>query len=350
MQEKTYNSYKWITYVKISIMTLLFCFVGTSMLVLIANPYRNLPFDNLNDRPMVEYNQRIMYPPLARDSQFDSAVFGTSTSRLLKPKTLNKLFGGQFAQLSMNSGMAYEQSRLFDLFIRHHPEAKNIFIGLDRVWCETDINYKKFTRRLFPEWMYDENKWNDLLYLFNIRAIKTSFLMIMNYFGGNFERYGDDGYKEFLPENKEYDEQKVLRNLYGADQPKPTQYWQFSQEELQKDLFPVHELMSDMLDKVSDNTHVTLFFVPYHAYLVFAETGKATAKRYQNCKSRIVELVEKRKNISVYDFMFPSEITLNDWNYWDPLHYRVEVADELAKLIHESKKGLLNESIKILKP
>lgn len=340
----------WISYLKWLFISLFCGLAICAIFIIIANPYRNLPFDGLNNRPMIEINQRFMYPPLARDTQFNSAIFGTSTSRLLQPLILNNLFNARFAQLSMNSGTAYEQSRLLDLFIRHHPNTKNILIGLDVVWCTTNANYPKFTKRQFPEWMYDENPWNDLLYFFNGKSLELSTRILSHYLGLENTRYNSDGYKNFLPTNDDYNKQKVLQNLYGSDQPKPIKFWQFSENELSEYQFPVHNLMSEILNKVSNQTNIILFFVPYHAYHVFGDTKKATAQRYQACKSKIVQITADKKNVAVYDFMFPSDITKNDLHYWDPLHYRIELADNLAEMIYHGQQGKNHKNMKILKP
>ena len=40
-------------------------------------------------RPIMDINQRYMYPQLVRSGRFDAAVLGTSTMRLLDPQTLS---------------------------------------------------------------------------------------------------------------------------------------------------------------------------------------------------------------------------------------------------------------------
>ena len=75
------------------------------------------------------------FPSLARSDRFDSAIFGTSTSRLLRPAVLNAEFGARFANLSMNAATAYEQSRLMAVFRTAHPAARMVLVGLDISYC-----------------------------------------------------------------------------------------------------------------------------------------------------------------------------------------------------------------------
>ena len=71
-----------------------------------ANPLR-VPFE----RPLMDINQRFMYPQVLRSGEFDSAVFGTSTIRLLKPSDLEAVFGGDFANFGMNAATPSSRAR-----------------------------------------------------------------------------------------------------------------------------------------------------------------------------------------------------------------------------------------------
>src|SRR5687768_17031237 len=77
--------------------------------IALIDPYDNVPFSPPIERPIMDINQRFMYPAVARSQRFDSAVIGTSTSRLLNPEKLDAVLGGRFANLAMNSATAWEQ-------------------------------------------------------------------------------------------------------------------------------------------------------------------------------------------------------------------------------------------------
>lgn len=133
--------------------------------VILVDPYDTLFLSPPFERAPVVTNQRFSFPALARNPKFDSAIFGTSTSRLLRPEQLNGLLGASFVNLSMNSGTPYEQSQIFNLFARHHPRARAIIFAIDNPWCGSEDGYAKFTFRRFPPWLYDEDRWNDFLHL-----------------------------------------------------------------------------------------------------------------------------------------------------------------------------------------
>lgn len=90
--------------------------------VVLVDPFDTLPLSVPAERWPVATDARFAFPALTRSSRFDSAIFGTSTSRLLRPKTLDPLFDGRFANLSVNDATVYEQARLIDVFRRAHAE------------------------------------------------------------------------------------------------------------------------------------------------------------------------------------------------------------------------------------
>jgi len=46
--------------------------------------------------------------------------------------------------------------------------------------------------------------------------------------------------------------------------------------------------------------------------------------------------------------MIPSPITLNDSNYWDPRHYRVGIADRIARGLAAAAAGDVSADYRIL--
>ena len=228
------------------------------VLVVVVDPHDHLVFSPGWQRALVNTNQRFSYPTVARNPGFDSAVFGTSTARLLKPIDLNQSFGGSFANLSMNSATAHEQSQLLALFLRHHLDVSTIALGLDVVWCSKDLQ-PKYTFRPFPEWMYDDNPWNDFLYLLNAETVEQVGRQIEYWLGKRSQKYGPGGYQNFLPAVEDYDLKKARRNIYGPKGRRAKSVPTESASTTEKWTFPDHALLKEMLS-VAPRTPSRFFF------------------------------------------------------------------------------------------
>ena len=85
-------------------------------------------------------------------------------------------------------------------------------------------------------------------------------------------------------------------------------------------------------------TQKILFFVPYH---ISAQPvpGSRGAAEWQECKARMVDLAAATENASVVDFMIDSPITAVDTNYWDQLHFTVDVSDQVAADLFAAARG-----------
>ena len=317
----------WSTYLKTFIATALFSIVAIYLFILLVDPYDQVLFSLPIEREPISTNQRFAYPALARKPEFDSAIIGTSTARLLNPERLNQLTGGNWVNLAMNSATAYEQMEMLKLFLRHHPDAKRVVIGIDDAWCRPGTEIQKYTFRPFPPWMYDENRWNDLLYLFNDKALENAVRMLEYWSGKREAKYDKSGYRDFTEDFGEYDPKSVRKRFASLS----SQSLDLSHSDLlitNKDPVkrkPHHVFAShEFLKTLPEVTQITLVLMPLNG--TYLASGR---QRYESCKRGVLDAVDGQSNVSLMDRMKINASTLNIENYWDPLHFRNSVAQEL---------------------
>lgn len=314
--------------------------------VVLVDPFDTLPLSPPLDRVPVASNARFAFPALARSQRFDGALFGTSTSRLLRPAAMDPLFGTRMANLSMNDATVYEQARLIEVFLKAHPAPKLFMLGLDVRWCVTGPDYQKLTPRAFPEWMYDGSPWRGYAEMLNLYAIQSAGQLFGILAGLKAETHGRDGYTRFVPADEAYDRAKVARNLAvaGPSIPPGLRYgapdaWRY----------PALETLRDLLARMPATTRKVLFFAPYHQKLLSAP-GTEGAAVWDECKRRVAALAGATPNAVAVDFMVPSPITTIDDHYWDPLHFTVAVADRLARDLAAASRGETSPDYRILAP
>jgi hypothetical protein len=331
--------------------------------VAIVDPWDNLPLSPRFARSPVSTNARWSFPALARSPGFDSAIIGSSATRLFQPAILDPLFGAHFVNLSMNAATAYEQWRIGMLFLRSHPNAKYLLIGLDAHWCFDAEHFQKYTPRPFPEWMYGGNPWRGYAEIFNLYAVEQAGIQFSVLTGLKPERYGRDGYTNFLPADGDYDLAKV-RAGFPHDQDiaaffmAPRGEGDLAQEDLPQNIaaaaapalpdslsaaqlsalvFPEHQYLTDLLD-AAPGTEKIVFFVPYHVSGQ-PRPGSAADSYVNECKTRISAIVAQAPNTRLVDYMIPSPITRDDSNYWDFQHFRAGVALWLMQDLHADLAG-----------
>ena len=297
------------------------------LFVALVDPFDTLPLSLVAERWPVATDARFSFPALARAARFDSAVFGTSTSRLLRPAALDPAFGARFANLAMNDATVYEQAKLMQVFRRAHPDARIVMVGLDVRWCVTGNTYQKLTPRVFPAWMYRRDRWAGYPHLLNLYAVQEAGQQFGILLGIKRPVYGRDGYTSFVPPDSTYDPARAAAHLRdaGPETPPgprsgPASGWRY----------PALETLREELGRFPASTRKIVFFVPYN-HVLFPAPGSDGARVWNECKRRVAAIAATMPGALAVDFMRPSPITENDRNYWDPLHYRVPVADRLVR-------------------
>ncbi len=303
--------------------------------ILVLDPYQNVPFSPALPRAPVAQNQRYAYPALARDRDFDSAIVGTSMVRLLKPARLDARLDARFVNLAMNSATAYEQVAMNALFLRHHPAPKVMIYALDDSWCRATEEPERYTFRDFPEFMFDENRWNDLLYLFNDKALENAVRMLELVRGKREPKYGSDGYFDFTRDFGAYDLDRTRQRIYGRTippAPPPVVDLEPKVEDVPR--MANLDLLPELLEAVPVATRVVLLIPPMHVWQVHGN-----AAGYRECKRRALVIAARRPGILVLDYLLDGPITREDRHYWDAIHYDDRIAERIEREVGEGLAG-----------
>jgi hypothetical protein len=305
----------------------------------LLDPYGVSPLRLPLGRAIMDINQRYMYPQIARRNTFDSIVVGTSTSRLLDPVQLNAAFGGRFANLAMNAGTAWEQTELAKLYLRHNPAPRNFILGVDQMWCQQGMDVPRTTFRGFPAWMYDENRWNDLPEVFNLKTLEIAGRMVGFHLGLMPERIRGDGYEVFTPPEGTYDLARARFHIWQGHSARsvtplvPPE--RLTASESAALVFGPLAWLDELLGRMPPSTQRMVVFMPLHIAAQPTPESRGAAE-IAVCKQRIAAIAA-RHGAKTIDFSIDSPITREDSNYWDPLHYRLPIASKIIAGMKEAR-------------
>lgn len=335
----TVSSGEWARFAKWSDGSAAALVTGLVAAITLLNPFGNFPLGGQVTQ-FAHRNQRYIYPAIVRSHEFDSAVFGSSTSRLLEPGLLDARLGGRFANLSMDAGTAWEQYRLMKLFLAHTPQPKTLVISLDPfAWCNQRADEQRITFRLFPESFYDQNRLNDYSDILNLEISDVLISTVGMMIGAREPKFDRTGYGDFTPGEANYDPSRASVGVHGvgvAPGP-PGPAIELSARRKAAMTFPALDWLKDIADMVPDDTRVVFVRMPVHVadQAVPGSLGAATS---DECFRRIVELAQRR-GVHVLDMQFASPITTVDLNYWDRRHFRLPIGrraiDEMAKALSD---------------
>lgn len=336
----------WARWTRWFLLAVLACVFAAWAFVATLDPFGMRVSPGHAARPLMDINQRFMYPQLVRSGRFDSVVLGTSTMRLLDPAALSRDLSVRFVNLAMNAATPWEQSEMARLVVRSIASPAIVMWGVDSTWCEADATApeRRLTPRPFPEWLYDGVGWTDWGKLVNLTALEIAARLLGNRLGLMPERIRGDGYEVFTPPEQSYDLARARSHIYASTGGRPVDSSPLAtpatvgEAERAGWRFPALAWLEQALASFPPSTRRVIVLPPVHLYAQPRE-GSAGWQRREACKSEIVALA-RRQGALVIDYAHASPITGVDENYWDPLHFRLGVAGrieaELAGILRGS--------------
>ncbi|MFD2251221.1 hypothetical protein FHS82_000373 [Pseudochelatococcus lubricantis] len=340
------HSLPWRRFLKTFLLALVLVGAALAGFVATVDPYGIRVRAGDAPRPVVDINQRYMYPQIARSRRYDAAIFGTSSLRLLDPEELDRLFGTpekpvHFANLAMNAATPWEQMQLARLFVKVEPAPRVLVFGLDRGWCDADADApeRRLTFRAFPVRFYDDDPWNDWRDAFSLNTLEIAGRLVSHRLGLRGVNLRDDGYGVFVPPDAAYDLERARTHIWhenlAAGLPAAVVPVEPPAVPTAADRaawrFPAGQWLDGLLAALPADTQTFLVFPPAHV-AAQPRPGSLAEAMEQACKRHFAEL-GARHNATVLDFRRPSAVTREDANFWDPLHYRLPFASRIGEAL-----------------
>ncbi|AXY22211.1 hypothetical protein CD178_01434 [Komagataeibacter saccharivorans] len=315
---------RWRQFCLLALITIVMAGGGLYLFIVTVDPWDALPLSPRFARVPVTSNARYTMPALARNPRFDSVVIGTSTSRLMQPALLDRAFDARFLNMAMNSASPWEQARELDMFLRHHPRPRIVMIGIDAAWCHERPGSLTSPNRPWPEWMYGHPAWTGYLHMASLYALQEAANQFLWLAGLKAQRFGTDGYTSFVPPDDHYDPARVQAIFARWAPPDNT-----PAPPGMADTPPATMgLLAEMLERMPASTLKILWFPPASSML-HGTAGSIAAARLQACRLGVGGLAARTPDTVALDFNHDSTLTENRDNFWDPLHYRIPVAQRL---------------------
>ncbi len=326
----------WRRFVTSFLVTFVGAILACALFILLLDPYDMVPFSLPIERPLVEGSQRFAYPQAMRSGRFDSIIVGSSTARLIDPEQLNKPFDARFANMAMNASTAWEEWRVFEYFRAHAGAPKVLVVGIDAGWCDPNAD-RDPARYGFPEWMYDDDKWNDYANLFNSGTLELAGRLVGYHLGLYRARSRYDGFEVFTPPEGDYVLARAKQGIWVGQVERPLPDLlspALSDVDRHALKFPALDWLAMMLGELPSSSRKILAFMPVHV-AIQAWPGTPAAAVEGECKARIATIA-RNNGATVIDWRIASPITTNDSNYWDGLHYRLPIAQRIARELIEA--------------
>ncbi|MGY4503355.1 hypothetical protein ACVWYH_007312 [Bradyrhizobium sp. GM24.11] len=266
-----------------------------------------------------ERNAQFANVSRARDSQFDSAIFGNSTGQLINPTHLFQATGKQFVQLVAPGADPIGHLAILNFFLRHHKHVAALVIVIDDPWCVHDLGEPSLNK--FPFWLYDDSTLKYLAHLYNWPSIERAFQRIGIGLGlkDRTDPTGFWNYEEVWPPGK---------YRPSLDQ-RPEQ---FTSTGMVRSDFPARDMLANAIKALSLDVSLVLISPPKF-YTALPQTGSQAAAEREACNLAYRSVLKGRSGGALLDFGVSNELTRDPNNFADLIHYRTLVAKEIERSI-----------------
>ena len=307
-----------------------------SFLIVAIDPYFN--FHNpITGISYIMDNERYQNPGILKRYNYNALITGTSMDENMKVSKIDKLFGvnsvkapfagAYFPELAVAIKRAYSTGhdiKMLVMSIGYYQYNEN-----KDYWGNEGFDY--------PEYMYDDNIFNDGAYLFNVGALKHVFKDLYNTIKGipstTIEDYCNWGYNE-------YGKEAILRYY---ERPEKGVEIKFSNKDREVIGANINENIIS-LAKAHKETTFYLYFPPYSVIYWDREIRKGGYQHIFDEEKFIIEEFLRVDNIKVFYFPGETKITTNLDNYLDPVHYGEWINSYIIKAMSKGDNLLTKDN------
>lgn len=321
---KQQDAKKWFTK---CIMTLAAALLFTALIMIITDPYFHYhkPFSFLSYRL---YEERYINDGISRHFDFDGLITGTSMAQNFKTSEMDALFGTVSVKETFSGAGYQELAENLDRALARNQNLKTVLWALDYNGLLRDPDWKQY--EAYPDYLYDDNPFNDVSYLFNKAILYHGVLpnIAMTLSGQpstTMDEYSSwhrpTGLDQIL---QSYDRNNVNLNVVT----------EFGSRERDTVTRTITENVLAIVNKYP-HTDFYIFYPPYSICYWDALNIKDTLNKQLLAEQCATELLLTCPNVKLYNFFDQYDVVCDLDYYCDDGHYSAEINSRILKWIAE---------------
>lgn len=283
-------------------------------------------------------NERYQNDGIVKNFDYNAIICGSSMTENFKTSEMDAIFGVKSVKVPFAGGSYKEVNDLLKVAFEHNDNISTVVRCLDynRLFNSSEmVDYDEY-----PEYLYDDNIWNDTKYIFNMNAL---FMAVQNVLG--FDANGKidmsfDKYANWMPYytcSKE-----AVNAYYGRD----TLTYAGKQSEITEEEYGIisENIQKNVIDIVAENpeTEFYIYFSPYNIYYFDYNYQNGDTLKYLQAEKFIIEMLLPYENLHLYSFFTDYETIWNIDEYRDVAHHSESVNSQILEWLHDGK-GLLTK-------
>lgn len=321
------------TWAVLSLALLLSALLGIIGCVVLIDPFEIYHQAFMHIPPITNGTQNYSNAGIAKSYEYDSVIIGSSMTENFRPSQLDELLGGRFVKLPINAGSPFNHKQMMDMAFGTH-DVKRVFYGID---IELMTYFYKTPKCEMPDYLYDDNLFNDVQYWFNRSVLAKYIPSCLKTLGQHDPAFRDTMYT--WGHMYDYGKKAALANIVISDEV----FEQEAQPEVpvlsqQTRLNVEHNILPFIQDH--PDTEFIFFFPPYSVAKWYEFYRLGQLEYHLGQKVAVAEALLSYENVKVFDFQAETAWITNLDNYIDSSHYGPWINDEIVMAVSEDRKRI----------
>jgi len=283
--------------------------------------YRMPLFGMEEEVPKPGRTELVYVSGIADKFDYDTAIIGTSLSENFRVSWFDEAFGYDTVKLTTAGGYSKEYTRVLDKVVKHSG-TKNIIMNIDISYLLNAPGEGRWSN--FPDYLYDDNIWNDMSYLLNKDMIYYDYFLVSNNLKNNHTNY-DELYT--WGSDNSFGRKKVLDTI-------PDKMNKMSEEETAIKKYYYIENLKKLESYIQNNPNINfkIFYPPVSIAFWYWRVKIEEMDFYKTMLLKMYSLCEY-ENVDMYLFFdeeWQEKITNLD-NYKDMYHYKKDLNYDMVQ-------------------
>ena len=276
-------------------------------------------------------NERYQNDGIVKHFSYDTVITGTSMTANFKTTDCDAFFGGKSIKVPFHGGSFKEVNDNLKVALAYNPNVVRVIRCLDINNFTQDKDYVNYEN--LPEYLYDDNIFNDTQYVWNKTALMVADDILINTAAGEqwttFDEYMN------WSDDYQYGREAVLATYVRPGKEEHAE--KLTDMERERTLGNVRQNITDLAKQYPD-VEFDYYLSPYSICwwdVEVVQPGKLSWQR--DLDQTVIEEILTCDNIHLYSYMDNFELICNLDNYKDRIHYGGETNTNLLRWMSEDK-------------
>lgn len=281
-------------------------------------------------------NERYINDGIIRHFDYDSIITGTSMTENFKTSQFDKLFDKNSIKIPFAGASFKEIGDTLERALKYNPNTKIILRGLDYgaiLDSSEEMRYESY-----PEYLYDNNLFNDYKYLLNKDVIIKGMGAVVYY---TLTKKETTSFDEYANWDRGFGREKVLSQY--ERKLKIDKKFLLTEENKKIIDENLEKNVLDLPKKYPDKKFI-YFITPYSIVYWDKLSQQGELEKQIMAEKYVIEKILEVPNIELYSFFNNYNFICNLDNYKDPNHYIGKVNEKILEWIFKKEYLLTKDN------